>query len=54
MPTIGLIIADSVNAVGVLVAYYFGLAGLVAAWEFRGEWKTSILERHLAVRSIPR
>ena len=39
MPTVGTIIADSVNAVGVLVAYYFGLAGLVAAWEFRGEWK---------------
>jgi amino acid transporter len=43
MPTVGTIIADSVNAVGVLVAYYFGLAGLVAAWEFRGEWKRSIL-----------
>src|SRR6202000_3474699 len=41
MPTVGTIIADSVNAVGVLVAYYFGLAGLVAAWEFRGEWKKS-------------
>jgi amino acid transporter len=43
MPTISQIIADSVNAVGVLVAYYFGLAGLVAAWEFRGEWKKSAL-----------
>ncbi len=43
MPTVGTIIADSVNAVGVLVAYYFGLAGLVAAWEFRGEWKKSFL-----------
>jgi amino acid transporter len=43
MPTISQVIADSVNAVGVLVAYYFGLAGLVAAWEFRGEWKRSIL-----------
>ncbi|HTT97634.1 MAG TPA: APC family permease [Rhizomicrobium sp.] len=41
MPTISQIIADSVNAVGVLVAYYFGLAGLVAAWEFRHEWKKS-------------
>jgi amino acid transporter len=43
MPTISVIIADSVNAVGVLVAYYFGLAGLVAVWEFRHEWKKSIL-----------
>ncbi|HVU21913.1 MAG TPA: APC family permease [Rhizomicrobium sp.] len=43
MPTISQIIADSVNAVGVLVAYYFGLAGLVAAWEFRLEWNKSFL-----------
>jgi amino acid transporter len=35
MPTVSLIIADSVRAVGVLVAYYYGLAGLVAAWAFR-------------------
>jgi amino acid transporter len=42
MPTVSKIIADSVNAVSVLVAYYFGLAGLVAAWEFRGEWKRSL------------
>jgi amino acid transporter len=42
MPTVAKIIADSVNAVGVLVAYYFGLAGLVAAWEFRGEWRSSV------------
>lgn len=37
MPTVNLIIADSVRAVGVLVAYYYGLAGLVAAYTFRGE-----------------
>jgi len=35
MPTVNLIIADSVRAVGVLVAYYYGLAGLVAAFAFR-------------------
>ena len=35
MPTVNLIIADSVRAVGVLVAYYYGLAGLVAAYAFR-------------------
>jgi amino acid transporter len=43
MPTVGTIIADSVNAVGVLVAYYYGLAGFVAAWEFRAEWRRSVL-----------
>ena len=40
MPTVNAIIADSVRAVGVLVAYYYGLAGLAAAWAFahlRGE-----------------
>ena len=37
MPTVNLIIADSVRAVGVLVAYYYGLAGLVAAYLFRRE-----------------
>jgi len=34
MPTVNAIIADSVRAVGVLVAYYYGLAGLAAAWAF--------------------
>jgi amino acid transporter len=43
MPTVGTIITDSVNAVGVLVAYYYGLAGFVAMWVFRGEWRQSIL-----------
>jgi len=37
MPTVNLIIADSVRAVGVRVAYYYGLAGLVAAYAFRKE-----------------
>jgi amino acid transporter len=37
MPTVNLIIADSVRAVGLLVAYYYGLAGLVAAYAARGE-----------------
>jgi amino acid transporter len=43
MPTIGTIITDSVNAVGVLVAYYYGLAGFVALWVFRNEWRQSVL-----------
>jgi len=37
MPTVNQIIADSVRAVGVLVAYYYGLAGLVSAYVFRKE-----------------
>lgn len=36
MPTVKIIIEDSVKAVGVLVAYYYGLAGLVAARAFFG------------------
>lgn len=42
MPTVSSIIAASVSAVGVQVAYYYGLAGLVAAWEFRKLYKHSI------------
>jgi amino acid transporter len=37
MPTVNQIISDSVRAVGVLVAYYYGLAGLVSAYVFRKE-----------------
>jgi amino acid transporter len=37
MPTINSIIQDGVRAVGVLVAYYYGLAGMVAFWVFRNE-----------------
>jgi amino acid transporter len=42
MPTISAIIQDGVRAVGVLVAYYYGLAGLVAMWVFRGAWRESV------------
>jgi amino acid transporter len=42
MPSIGSIIQDGVRAVGILVAYYYGLAGLVSAWVFRGTWRDSI------------
>jgi amino acid transporter len=37
MPSVSAIITASVNAVALQVAYYYGLAGLVAAWSFRGE-----------------
>ena len=36
MPSVSAIITASVNAVAIQVAYYYGLAGLVAAWSFRG------------------
>lgn len=41
MPTVNVIIGDSVRAVAVLVAYYYGLAGLVAARVFAGLWRRS-------------
>ena len=37
MPSVGAIITESVNAVAIQVAYYYGLAGLAAAWTFRRE-----------------
>jgi amino acid transporter len=52
MPTVNLIIKDSVSAVGVLVAYYYGLAGLVAAWVFRGLRRESLL-RWLGLSVFP-
>ncbi|MGD0142465.1 MAG: APC family permease [Rhizomicrobium sp.] len=52
MPTINMIIADSVRAVGVLVAYYYGLAGLVAARAFVGLRRDSIV-RWLALSVFP-
>ncbi|MGH6828213.1 MAG: APC family permease [Rhizomicrobium sp.] len=35
MPSVSAIITASVNAVAIQVTYYYGLAGLVAAWRFR-------------------
>ena len=52
MPTIKAIIQDSVQAVGLLVAYYYGLAGLVAAYEFAGLRRESFL-RWLALCVFP-
>ncbi|MBU6472159.1 MAG: APC family permease [Alphaproteobacteria bacterium] len=43
MPSVNAIIASSVNAVAILVAYYYGLAGLVAAWVFRKTYRQSFL-----------
>ena len=52
MPTVHQIILDSVNAVGVLVAYYYGLAGLAAGWAFRATRRESVL-RWLAIAIFP-
>lgn len=42
MPSVNDIIQDSVSAIGVQVAYYYGLAGLVSAWTFRDLYKESV------------
>jgi amino acid transporter len=52
MPTVHQIISDSVNAVGVLVAYYYGLAGLAAGWAFRDVRHESFL-RWLGIAVFP-
>ena len=42
LPSVSAVIAASVNAVAIQVCYYYGLAGLVAAWSFRralGPWR---------------
>lgn len=35
IPTVGLILADSVKAIAVQVCYYYGVAGFACAWLFR-------------------
>lgn len=42
LPTINAIITDSVSAIGIQVAYYYGLAGLVAAWVMRDTYRESV------------
>lgn len=44
MPTVSSIISASVSAVGIQVAYYYGLAGLVAAWEFHKLYRHSLAQ----------
>ena len=41
MPSVSVIISSSVSAVGIQVAYYYGLAGLVSAWVFRETYRIS-------------
>jgi len=40
MPSIGLILADSVKAIALQVSFYYGLAGLACAWLYRDSWRT--------------
>jgi hypothetical protein len=42
IPTVGQIITDSVDAVAVQVCYYYGIAGLVCAWVYRGAHTESV------------
>jgi amino acid transporter len=42
IPTVGQIITDSVSAVAVQVCYYYGIAGLVCAWVYRGAHTESV------------
>jgi amino acid transporter len=52
MPTVHQIISDSVSAVGVLVAYYYGLAGLAAGCAFRAAYRESV-SRWLGIALFP-
>jgi amino acid transporter len=42
LPSIKTVIDDSINAIGVQVAFYYGLAGLACVWYFRRQALTSI------------
>lgn len=54
MPSVGAIITASVNAVAIQVTYYYGLAGLVAARNFRREsgWRWFILSLYPGVSGL--
>lgn len=52
MPSISTIINDSVNAIGIQVAYYYGFAGMAAAWLMRDSFRVSWL-RWLAFSAFP-
>ena len=40
IPTVGLILTDSVKAIAVQVCYYYAVAGFASAWLFRGSRKS--------------
>lgn len=41
LPTLNLILADSVKAIALQVCYYYGLAGFACAWLYRDAYRTS-------------
>ena len=42
LPSIKTVIADSIDAIGIQIAFYYGLAGLACAWYFRKQALTSV------------
>jgi amino acid transporter len=42
LPSIKTVIADSINAIGMQIAFYYGLAGFACAWYFRRQALTSV------------
>jgi len=40
IPTVGLILSDSVKAIAIQVCYYYSVAGFASAWLFRGARRT--------------
>jgi len=39
IPSVGLILSDSVKAIALQVCYYYGVAGFACAWLHRGAWR---------------
>jgi amino acid transporter len=44
IPTVSLILSDSVKAIAIQVCYYYGVAGFASAWLFRDTFKTAPLK----------
>ena len=42
LPTINVILQDSITAIGFQICFYLGLTGLACAWFYRGEWRTGV------------
>jgi amino acid transporter len=42
LPTINVILQDSITAIGFQICFYLGLTGLACAWFYRGELRTGI------------
>jgi amino acid transporter len=42
LPTINVILQDSITAIGFQICFYLGLTGLACAWFYRAEWRTGV------------